>query len=137
MRTETFPGRFDSLSKISTFVVQAAQEAGLNPSAVYAVDLAVDEACTNIIEHAYGGEGKGEIQCTCQVTDKGLTVIIRDHGKPFNPDRVHSHQVKSHLKDVRSRGAGLYLIRKMMDDVNFEFSKETGNVLTLTKHKNS
>ncbi len=136
MPTVTFPGRFESLAKISEFVIEAAKKAGLDESAVYAVDLAVDEACTNIIEHAYGGENKGEIQCTCQANKQGLTVILKDQGKPFNPERIHNPEKRAHLKDLKSGGAGLFLIRKMMDEVHFEFTTKDGNVLTMVKLKN-
>jgi serine/threonine-protein kinase RsbW len=93
----------------------------------------VDEACTNIIEHAYGGDGKGEIHCTCEILANGLKVVLRDNGRSFNPDNVPAPKPKARLKEVKARGAGLYLIRKMMDEVTFEFSKEDGNRLTLIK----
>ena len=60
---QAFPGRFSSLAKIGRLVRQAAKEAGLNDKSAYDVELAVDEACTNIIEHGYGGEGKGRSWC--------------------------------------------------------------------------
>jgi serine/threonine-protein kinase RsbW len=135
MLTVTFPGRFESLSQVSKLIVQQAREAGLDDTSVYAVDLAVDEAFTNIIEHAYGGEDLGNIQCTCQVKDDGLTVILRDYGRPFNPDKIPAPNVKARLKDLKSGGVGLFLIRKMMDEVRFEFNPKTGNVLTMIKHK--
>lgn len=135
MRKVTFPGRYDNLAKICKFVVQAAEEAGLSDSAVYSVELAVDEACTNIIEHAYGGEDRGDIQCICKITEKGLTVILEDQGQSFDPAKVPKPNMKARLKDLKSRGAGLFLIRKMMDEVDFEFTKEKGNRLTMVKHK--
>lgn len=131
----TFPGRYESLAQISDLIVRQAKEAGLDESAIYAVDLAVDEACTNIIEHAYGGEGIGNIQCTCQVGEDGLTITLRDFGQPFNPEEIPAPNAKARLKDLRSGGAGLFLIRKMMDEVRFEFSPNAGNVLTMVKHK--
>ncbi len=136
MPTITLPGRFESLAKISAFVVEAAQSAGLNESAVYAVDLAVDEACSNIIEHAYKGEGKGEIVCTCEVLDDGLKVVLRDTGRPFHPEKISQPNMGVSLKDVQPRGAGLYLIKKMMDEVKFDFDRKTGNTLTMIKRKN-
>ena len=77
MKTVSFPGRFESLPKVGEFVKKAAKSAGLNDKAVYAVQLAVDEACSNIIDHAYGGEGKGEILCSVIVNKDGLTVILK------------------------------------------------------------
>lgn len=137
MSTENFPGRFSSLTKIRDFVRKAARRAGLDESQVYAVQLAVDEACSNIIEHAYGGEGVGEIQCTCKVNGKGLTVVLRDRGQPFDPGSIPEPLTGNRLEDLAPGGAGLYLMRKMMDEVTFEFSPETGNVLTMTKRKGS
>ncbi len=131
----TFPGRLESLAKISDFVVQAARAAGLNDEAVYAVDLAVDEACTNIIEHAYGGEGVGVIECTCVSFEDGMKIILHDQGRSFNPTKIPAPNTKTRLKDLKSRGAGLFLIQKMMDEVRFEFTKEAGNYLTMIKYR--
>lgn len=135
MPTLTFPGRYESLAKIAEFVEKHAQQAGLDESASYAIQLAVDEACSNIIEHAYGGENVGEIQCTCKVTQKGLTVILRDQGQPFEPESVPSPDPNLPLEKVKPRGAGLYLIRNLMDEVTFKFTREAGNVLTLVKRR--
>jgi serine/threonine-protein kinase RsbW len=131
----TFPGHFDSLVKISEFVTHAATVAGLGSTAVYAVEMAVDEACTNIIEHAYGGEGRGNIECKCQINDGELTVILRDHGCPFDPSSVPEPDIEASLEDREEGGLGLYLIRKLMDEVHFEFTSDAGNVLTIVKRR--
>jgi serine/threonine-protein kinase RsbW len=130
-----FPGRFDSLAKISAFVVRAAKAAGLGSAAVYAVEMAVDEACTNIIEHAYGGEGLGDIECTCRVDTYGLTVALRDRGHPFDPSGVSEPDINASLEERKEGGLGLYLMRKLMDEVHFEFDPDCGNVLTMVKRK--
>lgn len=135
MQKRIFPGRYESLEEISRFVVQAAKEAGLDENAVYSVELAVDEACTNIVEHAYGGDGKGTIECRCTVLDEGLMVELIDHGRSFNPKKVPKPKIGGKLSQVKSRGAGLYLIMNLMDEVNFDFSKESGNRLVMVKKK--
>lgn len=134
-QTITFPGRFDSLARISQFVTHVAGAAGLGPTAVFAVEMAVDEACTNIIEHAYGGEGRGDIECTCQIDGDGLTVRLRDHGRPFDPSSVPEPDIYAGLEERREGGLGLFLIRKLMNEVHFEFTPESGNVLTMVKRK--
>ena len=136
-RKVTLPGKFDNLAKINELVVEAAKEAGFNASAIYAVELAVDEACTNIIEHAYEGEDKGDIQCCCEISDRALTITLHDHGRPFDTTKVPMPNVNACLKKVKTGGAGLYLMRKLMDDVHFEFSREKGNLLTLVKCKSA
>jgi serine/threonine-protein kinase RsbW len=133
--TKTFPGRFENLAKITDFVIRAARSAGLGPAAVYAVEMAVDEACANIIEHAYGGEGRGDIECTCQIGADELTVTLRDDGSPFDPSRVPEPDVSAPLEERDEGGLGLYLMRKVMDEVHFEFSSDSGNTLTLVKRK--
>jgi len=135
MPTMSFPGRFDSLVRISEFVAQAAQDAGLDKSAIYAVKLSVDEACSNIIEHSYGGEGFGEIDCTCDVTDDGLTITLRDWGEAFDPSEIEDPKTDVPLEDLKPRGLGIFFMRKMMDDVSFKFHPRNGNVLTMVKFK--
>ena len=134
-QTRTFPGQFDSLAAIGEFVSRAAKAAGLDARAVYSVQMAVDEACSNIIEHAYGGEGRGDIECTCQINGNGLTVTLRDRGCAFDPSSVPEPDVDAELGDRQEGGLGLYLIRKLMDDVRFKFTPDAGNVLTMVKRK--
>jgi len=137
METVSFPGRFESLPKVGKFVAKAAKKAGLNDKAIYAVQLAVDEACANIIDHAYGGEGKGEMECTVIPGNEGLTVILRDRGRPFNPQHIPDPQLNVPLEMIKPRGVGVYLMRKMMDEVRYEYSQEGGNILILFKRKKS
>ena len=135
MATAKFSGRFESLAGIRKFVSESASNAGFDDKDIYAVELAVDEACSNIIEHAYGGEGKGEIICTCNDINIGLEIILRDDGKRFDPEGVSPPDFSVELDKLEPRGAGLFLIRNMMDDVDFKFSKETGNELRMVKRK--
>jgi serine/threonine-protein kinase RsbW len=134
-QTRVFPGLFDSLAPIGEFVTQAARVVGLDAQAVYAVQMAVDEAVTNIIEHAYGGEGRGTNKCTCHLSDDGLTVTLRDQGRPFDPASVPTPDLDADLEDRRVGGLGLYFIRRLMDEVRFEFTPGSGNVLTMVKRK--
>lgn len=135
MRKSTFPGRYESLIRISRFVKKAAEDAHLDDPAIYAVDLAVNEACANIIEHAYGGEEIGVIHCSCHITEEGLTVTLTDYGQPFDPSNVPEPDPSLDLEQVKPRGAGLFLMRKMMDEVRFKFIPGKGNVLTMVKKR--
>jgi len=136
-KTLTFPGQFEGLAAISEFVTGAARDAGLDARAIFAVQLAVDEACSNIIDHAYGGEGYGDIECTCRVTDDGLTVILRDQGRPFDPSCVPQPNLCPSLEDedCTGGGLGLYFMHQLMDEVHFVFTPDSGNVLTMVKRR--
>ena len=135
MATERFPGRFESLAGIRKFVSEAAEEAGFNDKEIYAVEFAVDEACANIIEHAYGGEGKGEIICICNDVNDGLEIILKDEGERFDPSGVSTPDFSIEIEKLKPRGAGLFLIRHMMDDVDFKFSDDSGNELRMVKRR--
>jgi serine/threonine-protein kinase RsbW len=135
MAMERFPGRFESLAGIRKFVSEAAEEAGFDDKEIYAVELAVDEACSNIIEHAYGGEGKGEIICICNDVNNGLEIILKDEGERFDPSLVSPPDFSIELEKLKPRGAGLFLIRNMMDDVDYKFSEDSGNELRMVKRR--
>lgn len=130
-----FPGQFSQLAAIRDFASDAARQAGLLENDVYAVEQAVDEACSNIIEHAYGGEGKGDIFCTCCPDEKGITITLQDFGSPFNPDEIPEPDMSKGLMEVQTGGLGLFFIRRLMDVVRFEFTPGSGNILTMVKYR--
>jgi serine phosphatase RsbU (regulator of sigma subunit)/putative methionine-R-sulfoxide reductase with GAF domain/anti-sigma regulatory factor (Ser/Thr protein kinase) len=134
MRTAIFPAKFDQLDAIREFVARAARDAGMDDSTVYAVELSADEACTNVIEHAYEGTDGGEIECTCDTNDKNLTIIIHDHGKTFDPSSIPFPDLDADLESRPVGGLGVFLMKQLMDEVRFEPLGEAGNVLTMVKH---
>lgn len=129
------PGRFENLPKIGEFVVKAARSAGLDDRAIYAVELAVDEACSNIIDHAYGGESESLLECEVVLARDGLTVILRDHGKPFDPDNIPDPKIGVSIDELKPRGVGFFLMKKMMDEIRYQYTPESGNILTMTKKR--
>ena len=136
MITVSFPGRFSSLDHIRDFYANAARQAGLTSKAIQDVELAVDEAASNIIQHAYGGENKGMIECSYSVSQEGLLVIMRDFGKPFNPENIKQPDLESDVCCRDEGGLGLHFMRSLMDSVEFSFNGHGGNLLTMTKRVN-
>lgn len=128
------PGRFDRLEQISKFIEQAGLAAGLDDTAICRCQLAVDEACTNIIEHAYEGEGRGSIDIECEPGAGELTITIADQGKPFDPDSVPEPQLGAPLEDIQVGGLGLYFMRQVMDAVEFSY-QDGSNKLVLVKRR--
>lgn len=135
-----FPALFENLEHVRAFVGQEAQECCLDEAAQYAVQLAVDEAFSNIIEHAYGGESQEKIECTCQITETGLVITLRDCGRPFDPTSIPVPDLEAELEDRDIGGLGFYFIQQLMDEVYFTFTREpeTGrhcNLLRMVKNK--
>jgi anti-anti-sigma factor len=130
-RTITVEASLVQLAAISDFVVDQARAAGLDEHAVWEVQLAVDEAVTNVIQHSYA-QSSGSITLTTKHSGDTFEVAIRDRGRPFNPDDVPEPDLISPLEQRRTGGLGLYLMRKLMDHVEFHF--ENGeNILTMIK----
>ena len=132
--------RFDNLERIREFVGRHAKQGGLSDKAIYQVQLAVDEAFTNIVEHAYGGECDEFVECTCSISARSLVIILRDCGQIFDPSAVPGPQLDARLEERGVGGLGLYFIRQLMDEVSFSFANDTGkgrdcNILRMVKYK--
>lgn len=135
MRNSTFEANFHSLDEIREFVGEIARQVGFSEKEVYSIQLAADEASTNIIEHAYAGVENGRIEIDCNITGDDLKIVIRDNGKSFDPSSVPEPNVKADLTERKIGGLGMYLMRKLMDDVSYESLPEGGNILTMIKRK--
>mgnify|MGYP000653867763 CR=1 FL=1 len=133
MPSKRFSCSLNNLETICDYVTDCAKSAGLSEAEVYAVQLAVDEASTNIIEHGYGQECPDRIDITCEILEDGLKVVIYDDAEPFNPESVPEPQINVSLDDVKPRGLGIFLMRQMMDEVCYEPTPDKGNTLTMIK----
>jgi serine/threonine-protein kinase RsbW len=130
-------GVFHNLAQISEFVGNVAAQMGFSPKGIYAVQMAVDEACTNIIEHGYEGEDRGDLELICVPQKDVLQITIRDWGRPFNPEEVPDPDIMAPLEERSERGLGLFLMRKLMDEVSFRIDAEQGNEVIMKKRLNS
>jgi serine/threonine-protein kinase RsbW len=129
---------YENLDILREYIGRIAIDYGMSPKDVYAVQMAVDEACTNIIEHAYGGESDKSIDLYCQETPEALVITLHDHGTPFNPLEVPQPDFDAPLEERDNGGLGLYLMRQLMDEIHFTFipgSLISDNTLTMVKRR--
>jgi len=131
----TVSSEMQNLAVVSDFITSVANNLGLSEADTFALQMAVDEACANVIEHAYGGRRDGSIHITCQALESSIVVTVQDHGKPFDPHSVPRPAADAPLEERLESGLGLLLIEKLMDEVRFEFDDERGNVLTMVKRR--
>ncbi len=127
----TVPARFENLALIGEFITSIARRAGFCDKGVFNLQLACDEACTNVMEHAYG-EGEGLIRITCTLHPGSLEIQVHDTGKPFDPKSVPVPDLDAPLEEREVGGLGLHFMRSVMDDVRFDFD-DSGNRLTMVK----
>lgn len=136
MQSVQFTAKFEYLDEIREFVGEIARENGFNDKAVYNIQLATDEAASNIIEHAYEGVTNGLLELSCGMSGGALKIILVDHGEAFDPSEVPVPDLKADLSDRKIGGLGLFLMRKLMDEVRYESHPEkNSNTLTMIKRK--
>ncbi len=123
------------LALVGTVVRWFGSRAGLSEEQCGEMEVAVDEACTNVIRHAFPEPTKGEMTLLFTPSDHGLEVTIQDRGTPFDPRQGAQIAEAKRSRDPASGGRGLLLIDRLTDAVRYRWDEEEGNRLTLVKHK--
>jgi len=132
--TKTINSKTDSLLSVRQFVSEAARAFGFSDEDASKIVLAVDEACTNIIKHAYQNSPDQRITITI-VEDKGrFEVRISDQGRSFDPKALRPLNLKEHLTKYRRGGLGVYLMKSLMDEVEYRSVGGKTNEVRLTKY---
>lgn len=127
----TVPGTVADLPRVSEFIEDACEQAAVDPAARFDLQLAVEEACCNVIDHAYMANGGG-FCVQFETRDRDVVITVKDRGQPFDPTNVASPDLSIPLQERPVGGLGLYLMRQLMDDLRFTFSDE-GNTLEMVK----
>lgn len=130
-RELTVPGNLDDLPAILSFMEQTCEQAGVDSALRFDLQLAVEEACCNVIEHAYAGKG-GEFSITFETRGHDVVITLRDRGQPFDPGQVAEPDMDRPLAERPIGGLGIHLMYQLMDEVRFTFS-EDGNTLVMVK----
>ncbi len=130
----TITSRPENLARLAEFIAEVAANFGLTDQEAYNIQMAVDEAVTNIIEHAYEG-AEGPIEITAERRSDDFVVTLRDHGQPFDPEMVAEPDINAPLEERGIGGLGLYFMRKLMDEVTFRFGEDGWNELTMIRSR--
>ncbi len=136
VKTETIhiESRTDRLIAVREFVSASARKFGFSDEEVSKIALAVDEACTNVIKHAYKFDPTKEITVTVRPRGHTFEVLIRDTGRQFNPSDVQAPDMKEYLTHYRRGGLGIYLMKSLMDKVEYDIEPGKKNEVRLTKY---
>lgn len=134
MSTKRYAAKFEILDEVREHVGERARSAGFDEKTVYAVQLAADEAASNIIEHAYAGREDAGFQLRCEYSRGQLIMTFLDQGKSFDFSKVATPDITADLSKRKIGGLGIYLMHKLMDEVVYKVTS-SGNYLTLIKRK--
>lgn len=124
----------EHLSKVRDFVASHAAEFGFDADDVDDIRLAVDEAYTNIIKHAYDYDDSQSVEINLGYNSSEFWISLFDDGRSFDPRSYSIPDIKRKIKEKKRGGVGVYLIRKLMDHV--EYGRRGGrNVIRMVKKK--
>jgi len=128
----TVVAKTEEIPVISEFIEELMKTYGFDMETIMEVQLAAEEACTNIALYAYPGR-VGNIHIEAKVGDS-LQLNIEDDGTPFDPTKRDVPPTQANVAERPIGGLGIYLIKTYVDDVSYEF-KEGKNILRLVKNK--
>jgi anti-sigma regulatory factor (Ser/Thr protein kinase) len=119
------------LPKIVEFVTSSVEKQGLQ-NITFQIESAVDEACANVIKYAYDGK-PGYIRLSVAREDNTAVITINDKGRQFDPNSIAVPDTQSNINDRHIGGLGIYIMKKLMDEIIYHYDPKTGNTLTLKK----
>ena len=125
-----FPARAAELKGVRDAVRESVEGCGCSAKSTADIVLATDEACQNIIRHAYGGDSDNVIEIEVEREGDSLVFSLIDRAPAIDPSRVKPRD----LEDIRPGGLGTYFIRRVMDEVEFARpSSGRGNLLRMVR----
>ncbi|MCG3146783.1 MAG: Serine-protein kinase RsbW [Verrucomicrobiae bacterium] len=135
------PGHGSYLTYIRNFVGDLARQVGFPEEDIAKIEMSVDEACSNVVKHAYAPKKKWlwqhrhpEIRLDLQVQANQIIIEIHDHGQQFDFAAYRPDAIPERLKDMKTNGYGISIMREFMDEVTYSSSDATGNTLRLVKY---
>ncbi len=127
------PSSTENLALIREFVSSAAKQAGFDEKEVGRLELAVDEACANVIEHAYGQDVSKEVIVRARLDENEFSIDIEDTGKGFDPASVNQEELEQLINKRKTGGLGMRLMKTLMDEVRYEIEPGKKNALHMSK----
>lgn len=125
-------GSLEQLARLRAFIAATAPQFGCGAEDVFALELACDEAVTNIFNHVFDDQ-TGEVQVELWRQGDAVCVTLDYYGRSFDPSQVAEPDLTAPLEQRPEGGLGLYFMRQLMQEVRFEFDAVKGNRLTMRR----
>lgn len=122
------------LAEVRNFVAEHASNFGFDDKQVSDIRLAVDEACTNIIKHAYNFDQDQSVEIKIGLKGEKLWVSLKDTGDAFDPRKYSKPDLREQMKNRKRGGVGVFLIKKLMDEVEY-VKMDDANVIRMYKKR--
>lgn len=122
-----------NLAPVREFVAEHARHHGFGEKDTEEIRLSVDEAMTNVIKHAYGYDDSKKIYISVGSENRMFWVAIQDNGHAFDISAYTAPDVPERIKNRQKGGVGVYLIKKLMDKVEYS-TKNQQNEIRMIKN---
>lgn len=130
------PAKRENLEKFSEHVLQCAEKQGIDRKRLMQINLSLEEVLVNICDYSYR-DNEGDIEVICGLdNDTRFVIEITDSGIPFDIDSFDEPDLNVDISERKVGGLGIYLIKKMMDDIQYRF-EDNKNILKLIVYINS
>lgn len=127
------PSSTENLSMIRDFVKSIGTQSGMGDMEVAKLEMAVDEACSNVMEHAYDADTTKEVSIRATVDESSVQIEVIDTGKGFDPAAVEQLKLEELVSKKRTGGLGMRLMKSFMDEVHYEMLPGVKNELRMVK----
>lgn len=134
MPTLQIPAKLDQLAAARQFVGQSVQQACTDQDFIYDLQIAIDEALTNIILHGYREDPAGQISIQVDAQPGSVVITVRDHASAFDPTIPPPPELPTILNQRRLGGMGIYLMRASTDEMIYRRTADGYNELKFIKH---
>lgn len=128
--------RIENIPVIMAFIVEAAGHFNFDKHAIFDIRVAVEEACTNIIDYSYEGLDEGKIDILIEENEGDFVVLIKNYGKPFDPGTVNAPELASSLEEMKIGGLGIHFMKQLMDKVSYDYTDGVGTLTMVKKSTN-
>jgi anti-sigma regulatory factor (Ser/Thr protein kinase) len=130
----TVPNDLQYFDIAQLFVRDVAKKIGFTGKELNQIDIAIEEAVTNVMKYAYDKEESKTIDVVCQKIEGGIKIIIKDMGIPFDPNRIARFNITKDINDLSTEGLGIFMIQKMVDDLSFHNMGHMGKETHMVKY---
>lgn len=119
------------LARVRAWLDEQLSRRGVDGGTRSALQVAVGELATNAIKHAYEGQSGQPIRISVESREDRVVIHVEDFGKPFDPGGYR----QPNLDEMNEHGVGLYIVKRLADELSFDLARERGTRWTLVKYQ--
>lgn len=129
----TIPSLLEKIQEVEVFAEKIAQRIDFSEEEKDSLAIAVTEAVSNAIIHGNRKDKKKKVQVRFSLTDNSITVYIKDEGEGFDPEKISNPLEPENI--LRESGRGIFILKALMDEVEFDFSGKGTEVKMVKRRK--